>query len=271
MREAAEFLRTAAASGSIGGMERILAKAIGENFPAENDQPMSPQEKRELLARLLSNLAHEIRNPLSSLDVHVQLLEEDMAGGGPALAERCAPRFQIIRSEIRRLENIVNQFLQLAGPTALEATPLAINAVVGHTCDLLRPQAAERGVELSAELASDLPVIEADSVKLTQAFINLVINAIQAVTAGGHVRVRTFLAEPPAAVAIEVADDGPGILPQDQARIFEPFYTTKSDGSGLGLWITQQIVLAHGGSLRVASDGARGAAFTVILPAQRHG
>jgi two-component system sensor histidine kinase HydH len=252
-------------------VERILPKAIGEKHPAENPAPMSPEEKRDLLARLLANLAHEIRNPLSSLDVHVQLLEEDMAGSVAAVSERSASRLQIIRSEIRRLETIVNQFLQLAGPTALEATPLAINAVVSHTCDLLRPQAAERGVELAADLTANLPVIEADSVKLTQALINLVINAIQAVTAGGHVRVRTFLAETPAAVVIEVADDGPGILPQDQARIFEPFYTTKPDGSGLGLWITQQIVLAHGGSLRVSSDGAHGAAFTVTLPVRRHG
>lgn len=114
------------------------------------------------------------------------------------------------------------------------------------------------------EFGDALPGVEADADQLTQAFINLVINALQAASKGGHVVVRTAARE--ADVTVEFIDDGNGIAPENQDRIFEPYFTTKADGSGLGLWITQQIVHAHGGTLRVESVSGRGATFLVTLP-----
>lgn len=227
------------------------------------------EEKRNLLARLLSHLAHEIRNPLSSLDIHVQLLEEDLASGATqtALPKPILDRFQIIHGELRRLENIVTRFLQLAGPSDLELAPLSLNDLVLQIRDLLQPDAEDRNVLLELEMCEGLPKITADAVQLSQALINLVINALQAAPPQGHVWLRTrSLSEKEQ--AIEIADDGPGIPGEDLPRIFEPYYTTKSQGSGLGLWITQQIVLAHTGTLTVTSEPEHGSVFTIKLPVQ---
>jgi len=245
-------------------VERILANAIGHSVPPQELQRLTQEQKRELLTRLLAHLAHELRNPLSSLDIHVQLLEEDVATGGADLTQRTGERFQIIHGELHRLENVVTRFLQLAGPPALNLVSLSVNKQVSHTCELLRPQAKERGINLVVELAEALPPIEADADQLTQAFINLVINALQATPKGGHVVVRT--AGRDAAVTVEFTDDGDGISPDHHDRIFEPYFTTKPDGSGLGLWISQQIVHAHGGTLRVESAAAKGATFILTLP-----
>ncbi len=223
------------------------------------------EEKRNLLARLLSHLAHEIRNPLSSLDIHVQLLEEDLSANGTNLAKNTLDRFQIIHAEIRRLENIVTRFLQLAGPSDLEVGRLSLNQLVLQTADLLRPDALEKSIKFETELEEGLPEIEADAVQLSQALINLIINALQAVPATGCVRVRTRKVDVNK-VALDVVDNGPGIAPAEQSKIFEPYFTTKTQGSGLGLWITQQIILAHGGTLTVESAPAKGSTFTVCIP-----
>jgi signal transduction histidine kinase len=194
----------------------------------------------------------------------VQLLEEDMAVGGTDLAQRTVDRFQIIHGELHRLENVVTRFLQLAGPPSLSLVPLSVNKLIGHTCELLRPQAEERGIDLAVEFGDTLPEVQADADQLTQAFINLVINALQAASKGGHVVVRTAAHEND--VTVEFADDGYGIATENQERIFEPYFTTKAAGSGLGLWITQQIVHAHGGTLRVESVSSKGATFILTLP-----
>jgi signal transduction histidine kinase len=255
---------------TINFVERILAQAIGQPVPSQELQRLTQDQKRELLTRLLAHVAHELRNPLSSLDIHVQLLEEDVATGGGDLAQRTGDRFQIIHGELRRLENVVTRFLHLAGPPSLSVVPLSVNKLISHTCELLRPQAEERGIDLAVEFGDALPEVEADADQLTQAFINLVINALQAASRGGHVVVRTAARE--AGVAIEFIDDGNGIAPENQDRIFEPYFTTRADGSGLGLWITQQIVHAHGGTLRVTSTPTNGATFTLTLPTRRsHG
>jgi len=249
---------------TIAFVERILAKAIGHPVQPLELQRLTQDQKRELLTRLLAHVAHELRNPLSSLDIHVQLLEEDVAVGGTDLAQRTGDRFEIIHGELHRMENVVTRFLQLAGPPALSLALLSVNKLISHTCELLRPQAEERGIELAVEFGDKLPEVEADADQLTQAFINLVINALQAAGKGGHVTVRTTADE--THVTIEFADDGNGIAPENQDRIFEPYFTTKADGSGLGLWITQQIVHAHGGTLRVESASGKGAKFILILP-----
>ena len=255
---------------TISFVESILANAIGHPLPSQELQRLTQEQKRELLTRLLAQVAHELRNPLSSLDIHVQLLEEDVAVGGADLAQRTGDRFEIIRGELRRLENVVTRFLQLAGPPSLSLVPLCVNKLIGHTCDLLRPQAEERNIHLAAELSESLPSVDADADQLTQAFINLVINALQAAPKGGHVTVRT--AAQASGVIVTFADDGAGIDVEHQDRIFEPYFTTKSEGSGLGLWITQQIVHAHGGTLRVESAPAKGATFILMLPTRKsHG
>lgn len=229
-----------------------------------HDAAKQVQEKQLLLSRLLARLAHEIRNPLSSLDIHVQLLQEDMTHAPEPVRARSALRFRTIRTELERLDNLVKQFLTLAGRSSVNLQPVAIAAVAEHVCALVRPEAAVHGIEVALELAPRLPAVMADPDQLTQALLNLVLNAIEAVGRDGLVIVS---AEPTGdRMHVTVRDTGPGIDPHDEPKMFEPCYTTKEDGSGLGLWIVRQIAVAHGGAVSVANAPAGGAIFTLELP-----
>ncbi len=227
---------------------------------------LAAEEKQRLLSRLLARLAHEIRNPLSSLAIHVQLLEEDVAQADLSLKTKAAGRFEIIRSELLRLENLMRQFLSLAAPSSVNLQTVNVAEIVGYVCELLRPEAAARRIELTMNLPAGLPPLTADPAQLKQALINLVINAIQAIERNGRIEVAVH-AEPAAgACFLRVIDNGPGVSEEKRSSIFEPFFTTKPEGSGLGLWIVQQIATAHGGLISVENRPGGGAAFTLRLP-----
>jgi signal transduction histidine kinase len=240
-------------------MEHILAKALGQDVTL-----LPATEKRDLLARLLKRLAHEIRNPLSSLDVHFQLLEEDLSALSPPVRAQLASRLGVIHGELHRLESIVERFLRLAGPSALELEPVAVEKIVTHVCELLRPEAAKWKIELLAEVESNLPLVMADSVRLTQALLNIIINGIQAITGEG--RVNVIAAKSGDVLFLRIQDTGPGIPADKLGDIFDPYFTTKAEGNGLGLWIAQQIAVAHGGDLCAENAPAGGALFTLSLP-----
>jgi two-component system sensor histidine kinase HydH len=243
-------------------MENILAKTIGEEVTQ-----LPATEKRDLLARLLKRLAHEVRNPLSSLGVHFQLLEEDLNTLSPSARIQLASRLGIIHGELHRLESIVERFLKLAGPSALELEPVDINTIVNHVCELLRPEASTRKVEILVKMESGLQPVTVDSVRLTQALLNIIINGIQAVSGPGQVKVSA--AKSGDNLLLRVQDTGPGIPASELGDIFDPYYTTKAEGNGLGLWIAQQIAVAHGGDLRAENTPAGGAVFTLTLPLKR--
>jgi two-component system sensor histidine kinase HydH len=245
-------------------VESNLAKAL-----RQDSAPSALAEKQDLFERLLARLAHEIRNPLSSLDIHVQLLEEDLGALAPQMREHLTPRLEIIHGELHRLESIVEQFLRLAGPSALDLESVEIPKIVSHVCDLLRPEAAAREIEIVARLGPALPQLAADPVRLTQALLNLVINAVQAVERKGRIEVSATASGE--TVSIAVRDNGPGIPPDKLTSIFEPYFTTKTEGNGLGLWIAQQIVTAHSGTLQARNAPApeRGAVFVMALPIKK--
>jgi two-component system sensor histidine kinase HydH len=240
-------------------VERILATALGQD-----DTQAAVAEKRHLLTRLLGRLAHEIRNPLSSLDIHVQLLEEDLGVLAPQIREQLSSRLEIIHGELHRLESIVEQFLRLAGPSALDLEAVEISKTVTHVCELLRPEAAARQIEIVTRVEPSLPTVMADPVRLTQALMNLVINAMQAVERAGRIELSATAAND--AITLSVQDSGPGISPEKLASIFDPYFTTKAEGHGLGLWIAQQIITAHGGTLHALNCAEGGAKFTISLP-----
>ena len=239
-----------------------MAKALGQDV-----SQLAATEKRDLLARLLGRLAHEIRNPLSSLDIHFQLLDEDLASLAPQVREQLTPRLEIIHGELHRLEGIVERFLRLAGPAGVDLEPVEVPRILTQVCELLRPEAAAREIEISARLKEPLPPVMADPVRLTQALLNLVINALQAVERKGRVAVNAAVSD--GMVCVAVSDNGPGIPPEKLASIFDPYFTTKAEGSGLGLWIAQQIVAAHGGNLQAQNGPAGGAVLTMRLPLKR--
>jgi signal transduction histidine kinase len=243
-------------------VENILEHALGPD-----ERPSAAVEKRDLLARLLSRVAHEIRNPLSSLDIHVQLLEEDLGTLAPEARQQLTRRLDIIHGELHRLESIVESFLRLAGPSALDLGPVDLLKTVNHVCELLRPEAAARNIEIVSRVDPGLPTITADPVRLTQALLNLEINAMQAVERNGRIEVSATASGE--LVSLVVRDTGPGIAPEKLASIFDPYFTTKPEGSGLGLWIAQQIAAAHGGSLQAQNAPEGGAVFTLSLPLRK--
>jgi two-component system, NtrC family, sensor histidine kinase HydH len=226
----------------------------------------SVAEKRDLLARLLSRLAHEIRNPLSSLDIHVQLLEEDLGEAAPHIQQLLSGRLEIIRGELTRLENIVRRFLRLASPSELDIETVELPAIFAHVTNLLSPEAAARQIEFDVNCDPALPTLMADGPQLTQAMLNLVINALQAVGNRGRIEIHASKQPQEEFVAIDVKDNGAGVPPDKLSEVFEPYFTTKEEGSGLGLWIVQQIAAAHGGNLRAANAPGGGAVFTLVLP-----
>lgn len=242
-------------------MEKILADALGQDV-----SKLAAQERRLLLSRLLARFAHEVRNPLSSLDIHLQLLEEDLQEATDGIRDKTASRFEIIHGELHRLENIVKHFLSLAGPSSLDLHKVDVGKIISHVCELLRPEAAMRGIEIAMNMPDSLPCVSADPAQLTQALVNLVINAIQAVGRAGLVEASARLEQDEQVLTIAVRDSGPGIPADKRSAIFEPFFTTKAEGSGLGLWIVQQIITAHGGTVDAADAQGGGAVFTVHLP-----
>ena len=241
------------------------------NPPAKSpdtDAAQSPApENRDLVARLLKRLAHEIRNPLSSLDVQFQLLEEDLGALAPQMRLPLASRLGVIRGELQRLDVVVDRFLKLVGPSALELEPVDVPLVVTNVCDLLRPEASRHQVEIIATVEPGLPLITADSVRLTQVLMNVIINGIQATSGGGRVTVSA--SQTGEYLAMRVQDTGPGIPSNELGEIFDPYFTTKPEGNGLGLWIAQQIAVAHGGDLHAENAPDGGAVFVLTLPLKR--
>ncbi|HTI99414.1 MAG TPA: ATP-binding protein [Dongiaceae bacterium] len=244
-------------------MENILSQALGQDAAQ-----LASEEKRLLLSRLLARLAHEVRNPLSALDIHVQLLQEDLHPLTGPVRDRTSARLEIIRGELSRLENIVERFLRLAGPSSLELESVSPRQLCERVCQLVQPEAQSHQTALHLQVDAETPKLQADADQLTQALLNLVINALQAVETGGVVTVRVHQPTPEL-VALDVSDTGPGVPEASRTSIFDPFFTTKRNGTGLGLWIAQQIVLAHGGTLQVAAATGGGALFSLRLPLNR--
>jgi signal transduction histidine kinase len=170
----------------------------------------------------------------------------------------------VAKGEINRLDYIITQFLHAIRPTAPQMKPAALNETVEKTIELLRPELENRGINLKIKLARHLPLLEMDATQIQQVLVNLMKNAMQAMTKGGTLTLQT--GENAEAVWFSVADTGGGI-PQEQInRIFEPFYTTKKKGTGLGLMIVQRIVRGHGGHIEVESQVGRGTTFRIWLP-----
>src|SRR5438105_10972207 len=253
-------------------------------------------ERIQALTLLAASVAHEIGNPLNALHIHMQLMERELQKLKRATAETGAAKdaglsrtsrraseqvradsatveesgqklekyLAVAKGEIARLDYIVTQFLQAIRPAPLHLAPASLNDVVRETSELLRPEIENRGLTIKQKFARRLPETPIDPAQIKQALVNLIKNAIQAMTKGGVLTLQTI--EGSDGVWVSVSDTGGGIPPEQLKRIFEPFYTTKKKGTGLGLMIVQRIIREHGGRIELESHVGQGTRFRIWLP-----
>ena len=249
----------------------LVVRAPVDEVRAERD--LWQAEKMAALGRLASSVAHEVRNPLGAVDIQLQLLAEDARRRDDPEAERIVQRVDRARTEIRRLDGIVQNFLRFSRPPTVHLEPTDPRLLVQRMHDLVAPEARARGIELQLAQPDTLPWVRADENVLSQALLNVLLNAFQAVDeadfeAGGGARVglRCRGDERTGRVLVEVSDNGCGIPAHDLERVLEYYYTTKDTGTGLGLSIAQGILQQHGGSLHLTSRIGAGTTVALQLP-----
>ncbi len=243
-------------------------------------------ERIHSLTLLAASVAHEIGNPLNALNIHLQLLTKEVgklrhpAAGAPRrrfgrrepkadaevveIAGKLEHYLEVAKGEITRLDYIVTQFLQAIRPSPSQLAPGSLNEVARETLELLRPELENRGLHLKEKLAPRLPLAPLDALQMKQVLVNLIKNAMQAMTRGGVLGLQTGSASD--WVWVDVSDTGGGIGQDKINHIFEPFYTTKKKGTGLGLMIVQRIVRQHGGHIELESRVGQGTTFRIRLP-----
>ncbi|MDD5287122.1 MAG: ATP-binding protein [Desulfuromonadaceae bacterium] len=221
-------------------------------------------EKLSTLGEMAAVLAHEIRNPLGSIRGTAEILRDDYRPGDP--------KYEFIDIQIKeteRLNRVVEDFLRVARPQSTQKVPCSIQAELKTVVMLVANEAKQRQVTLELTESQFAETITGDGEKLRQAFLNIVINALQATPSGG--RVIIALHKTKSWIEISFCDSGPGIALENLQRIFEPFFTTKSDGTGLGLAITKKIIEGHGGTLHIESEMGKGTTVVVFLPLLEEG
>jgi two-component system sensor histidine kinase HydH len=221
---------------------------------------VAQSEKLAALGQLAAAIAHEVRNPLAVVRSAAQGLGETLPAGD-ADGHRAT---SFIVAEVDRLSNVVSSLLAFARPLQLQTRPTVISEVVARAVTLAGAELAAKRVRLARDEAPVLPVVHADGDLVCQVLVGLLSNAVEATPAGGEVVVRARAAN--GAVELAVADGGSGIAPELRARVFEPFFTTRPNGTGLGLAVARQIVEAHGGRIDVGDRPGGGACFTIRLP-----
>jgi signal transduction histidine kinase len=232
---------------------------------------LDDEERKQLrrqyaeIATLAGGLAHEIKNPLSTISMLMEVMSEDVRDGDSPRDRRMHTRIQTVQRECRRLEETLDAFLQFARLGELDASLGDLNDVVREFVDFYLPEAQDHHVELSPHLGSDLPPVRIDKSLFRQVLLNLALNAQQAMPSGGLIELQTWTRD--GKVCLSIIDNGSGISEATRAKMFEVFFSTKPNGSGLGLPTVRRIVEAHHGEISCESEPGRGTRFTISLPA----
>src|SRR5256714_4699056 len=250
----------ATVAGQVGHV--MILRDITES--RRTTQQAMESERLNALTLLAAGVAHEIGNPLNSLHIHLQLMErsvEKLHDGEKAGLEQS---IDVARSEVNRLDSIVTQFLKAIRPSRPQLRPENVNTIVEEAVRFFAPELQDREIAVEQELRSDLPLLQLDRDQLKQAFYNVIKNSVEAMHRHGTLRIRTDLVD--THVIVRFADTGGGMSAGDLSRVFEPYFTTKTSGSGLGLLIVRRIVREHGGELSIESSQGKGLTLTIRLP-----
>lgn len=238
----------------------------------EPDAPSAAEIQAQLLARLAGGLAHEIKNPLSTMAINLALLQEEWErvsaageGGdpGPAVG-RSLRRIRTLQAEVSRLDRILDEFLTFARGGRVNRKPEDLSRIVRDLLEFVEPENEIEGIRQHADLVYGLPMVLVDEVQLKQAVLNLLVNARQAMESGGELIVRTQRVGND--VRLSITDTGCGMSAEDLEKCFDVFWSTKSRGTGLGLASAKRIVEEHGGSMTAVSELGTGTSISIQLP-----
>jgi len=217
-------------------------------------------DRLSAISRITSGVAHEVKNPLNAILMHVELARMKLAQSDTEIG----PQMEIISREILRLDRVVKTFLDFTRPVELNLTEVSLDSFVREIVELASPQAAAAGIRVSVKQEADAAHIRVDVDLMKQAILNVVVNAIQAMPQGGELRIECSVREEQA--EIRISDTGPGIPPELREKIFRLYFTTKPEGSGIGLAMTFRIVQLHDGAIDFSSEPGKGATFVLCLP-----
>jgi two-component system, NtrC family, sensor kinase len=244
-----------------GDVERVVYYEKDVTEERKLEHRLHQTERLKALGTLAAGIAHEIRNPLATINFNTQMLQRELT-----LDDTQQQMFEDVVQQIKKIDRIVQQVLSFAKPREPQFLPYHLNEIVDYCHDLVKAHLRKTNMEAVLELDKEIPMLVVDFNQISQVIINLMINAIEAMPDGGLLTIRTRFQEEPAAVVLEVADTGQGILEEDRDRIFDPFFTRKSEGTGLGLSISRQILEKHGAFIELDSETGAGSTFRIIFP-----
>jgi signal transduction histidine kinase len=242
--------------------EKRAALVVAEDVTEElqTKSRLIQTERLAAIGRMAAHVTHEVRSPLSSIGLNVELLEEEITSG----SEETRALIAAIQREIESLRGITEEYLRVARVPSPRLEPEDLGDLARSTAQFVRPELEGYNVEIELDVAGELPPVALDESQIRQVLMNLLKNAREAMPEGG--RVAVTVAPEAGGVTVRIGDQGPGMEAAQRERIFDPFYTTKDSGTGLGLPLTQQIVLAHGGRIECESAPGKGTEFTVWFP-----
>ncbi len=247
-------------------LEELVAERTAELEKAlEQERAMRSQlihvDRLASMGELSASVAHEIKNPMQSILGCLGLAKEAIAEG-----EDPSKYFQVAEASVHRVTNILNQMRELSRPTKSARTLTDVCDLLDNVLVLTKKQCEQHNIEVTVHQEHGIEPVWAVADQISQVFLNLLLNALDAMPQGGRLQIVATQTHDPAGVKIEFRDNGLGITPEDLSRVFEPFFTTKNEGSGLGLAVSYGIVHRHGGRLNVSSQVGKGTIFTVWLP-----